>query len=63
MKVPEFEIEDAEDAYTYYVMILGVSEKVFWDCDVSFLTAINANKNAYDGWINAEIDHKRKEGK
>lgn len=55
-------VEDAEDAYTYYVMILGVSEDVFWDADISFLTSINLNKNAYDGWLNAEIDHKRKEG-
>lgn len=43
-------------------MILGVSEEVFWDCDVSFLTSINLNKNAYDAWLNAEIEHARKEG-
>lgn len=61
--MPDLAIEDAEDAYTYYVMILGVSEAVFWNCDISFLASINLNKNAYDGWLNAEIEHERKEGK
>lgn len=61
MKVPEFEIEDAEDAYTYYVMILEISEEVFWGCDVAFLESISSNKNAYDEWLNAESEMMRKE--
>lgn len=50
--MPDFKVEDIEDAYTYYVMILGISEDVFWNCDVSFVLSIVENKSAFDGFIN-----------
>ena len=53
-------MEDVEDYYTYYVIILGVSEDLFWNVDVSFLISVLENKLAYDDYINyvkeAEID-------
>ncbi len=51
LKIPNFKIEDIEDMYTYYVMILKISEDVFWNADFSFLQSIVANKTAYDGFI------------
>lgn len=53
-------MEDIEDYYTYYVIILGVSEDLFWNVDISFLISVLENKLAYDDYINyvkeAEID-------
>ena len=45
-------MEDIEDYYTYYVIILGVSEDLFWSVDVSFLISVLENKLAYDDYIN-----------
>lgn len=59
MHVPKFEIEDVEDAYTYYVLILGISEDVFWGADISMLESIGADMNAYESWKNAEIGKMR----
>ena len=39
-----------EDYYTYYVLILGISEELFWGLDVAALRSIEANKVAYDAW-------------
>lgn len=50
--MPEFEIEDVEDAYTYYVLILGIPADIFWHADISFLRGVVDNKAAYDGWLN-----------
>lgn len=50
MKVPDFPIEDVADAYTYYVLILGIPEETFWDADLWFVRAIAADKAAYDLW-------------
>lgn len=58
--MPEFELEDVEDYYTYYVQILGMSEEVFWYADLSFVKGIAANKSAYDAWYNYEIEKERK---
>ena len=52
IKIPEFEIENVEDAYTYYVLILGIPEDIFWYSDISFLHNVVENKTAYDGWLN-----------
>ena len=52
VKLPAFEIEDLEDAYTYYVLILGIPEDIFWYADISFLVGVVDNKMAYDGWLN-----------
>lgn len=51
-KIPKFELEDIEDYYTYYVLILGVSEDVFWNCDYSFILSVMENKTAYDSYMN-----------
>ena len=61
IRPPKFELEDVEDYYTYYVMILEISEEAFWYCDYSFLLGIVENKVAYDGWLNYQIEKKRKE--
>jgi hypothetical protein len=45
-------MEDIEDYYTYYVIILGVSEDLFWNVDLSFLITVLENKLAYDDYIN-----------
>lgn len=45
-------MEDVEDWYTYYVVIIGISEELFWNVDISFLKSIEANKSAYDNWVN-----------
>ena len=45
-------MEDVEDYYTYYVIILGMSEDLFWHVDLSFLLGVLANKLAYDDYIN-----------
>ena len=51
-KIPKFELEDIEDYYAYYVLILGISEDLFWNADYSFLLSVVENKCAYDGYIN-----------
>ena len=55
--MPDFEIEDIEDYYTFYVQILKISESVFWYSDFSFVRAVAENKSAYDDWYNAEISY------
>lgn len=45
-------MEDIEDYYTYYVIILGISEDLFWSVDLTFLISILENKLAYDEYIN-----------
>lgn len=45
-------MEDIEDYYTYYVVILGVSEDLFWSVDLTFLISVLDNKLAYDDYIN-----------
>ena len=45
-------MEDVEDYYTYYVVILGMSEDLFWNVDLSFLLGVLGNKLAYDDYIN-----------
>lgn len=59
--MPDYEVEDAEDAYTLYVLILGISEHVFFNADVSFLASVVADKAAYGRWENAAQDAARRE--
>ena len=49
-----------EDAYTYYVLLLGIPEDIFWDADYSFLRGVVENKSAFDGWQNY-VRHKDSE--
>lgn len=60
IKPPEFELEDVEDYYTYYVHILGISEEIFWFSDISFVLGVVENITAYDGWYNYVIEKERK---
>lgn len=53
--MPRFELEDIEDYYTYYVLILGIPENTFYNNDLNFLSAVAGNKAAYDGWMNYEM--------
>lgn len=43
---------EIEDYYTYYVHIVGVSEDIFWNADVSFVRGVADNFGAYDSWKN-----------
>ena len=61
MKPPKFVLEDIEDYYTYYVLILDIPEELFWYADYAFLLGVVENKTAYDGWLNYELDRKRNE--
>lgn len=58
--MPEFKLEDVEDYYTYYVLILEIPEDIFWFADYKFLLGVVENKTAYDGWLNYVIDRERK---
>jgi len=48
--MPAFKLEEIEDYYTYYVLILGIPEACFWDEDLRFLDRVATDKAAYDGW-------------
>ena len=52
-------LEDVEDYYTYYVLILEIPEDIFWFADYSFLRGVVENKTAYDGWLNYAIEKER----
>lgn len=58
--MPDFELEDIEDYYTYYVLILKIPEDIFWYADISFLLGVVENKAAYDGWLDYMIKRERK---
>lgn len=51
LKPPRFDLEDVEDYYTFYVLILGIPEDIFWYADTAFVSAVADNKSAYDGWL------------
>jgi len=59
LDIPKFVLEDVEDYYTYYVLILEIPEDIFWYADYSFLLGVVANKTAYDGWLNYAMDRER----
>lgn len=54
IKLPDFELEDIEDYYTYYVMILKLSEEIFWYADLSFVLGVVEDKAAFDNWLEYE---------
>jgi hypothetical protein len=54
IRVPDFPLEDVEDCYTFYVLIIGISEDVFWNADISFIKSVVADKTAYESWITSE---------
>ena len=51
VKPPKFPLEEIEDYYTYYVMIMKIPDYLFWDCDLPSLDRIVENKTAYDSWF------------
>ena len=50
IKPPKFPLEEIEDFYTYYVLILRIPETCFWSSDLLFLDRVARNKTAFDGW-------------
>jgi hypothetical protein len=50
--MPRFALEEIEDYYTYYVLILGIPEETFWSHDLRFISRVAADKSAYDAWLN-----------
>ena len=52
MHIPKFELIEIEDYYTYYVLILGISEDVFFNADYSFLINVVENYDKYSQWLN-----------
>ena len=52
IKTPKIILEDIEDYYTYFVLILNINETLFWSADLSFLLKVLENKNCYDNYIN-----------
>ena len=63
VELPDVEFEDVADCYTFYVNVLGVSEDVFWTCDIAFIKATVANKNAFEKWMNRQRELKEKNRK
>ena len=59
IKPPRFELEEFEDYYTYYVLIMKIPDSFFWETDIGTLDRICDNKIAYDGWLAQEM---KKEG-
>ena len=53
---PKLVFEQVEDYYTYYVLIMGVSEDIFWNSDISFLLTVLDNKCAYDDYLSYLIE-------
>lgn len=51
--------EQLEDYYSYYVLILKISEDVFWNLDIPSLNTIVDNKQAYDGWMDYVLERER----
>ena len=45
--------EAIEDYYTYYVVLMGISEELFWNADISFIEFVLLNKTAYENWLTA----------
>lgn len=54
IRVPDFDLDEPDDYYTFYVLILGISEDLFWYADWSFVRDVAENKRAWDAWLNYE---------
>ena len=52
-------LEDVEDCYTYYVLMLGIPDDLFWFADYSFVLGVVEDKAAYDGWYNYMVSRER----
>lgn len=63
IKPPKFTLEDIEDYYTFYVLILGIPEDIFWNYDWSFVASVAENKSAYDAWLNYAMEEAREKAR
>lgn len=63
IRVPKFTLEDIEDFYTFYVLILGIPEDIFWNADYSFVASVAENKRAYDGWLSSATEEAREKAR
>ena len=61
--MPDFDLVEIEDYYTYYVLILEIPENIFWNADFSFLAGVVENKLAYDAWLDYAMERERKRKK
>lgn len=52
IRLPEFELQEIEDYYVWYVEIMGISEDIFWNGDIHMVEMIARNKGAYENWKN-----------
>lgn len=59
IRPPKFTLDEIEDYYTYYVLILKIPDHVFWERDLRFLDRIAEDKVAYDAWLRYAV---KKEG-
>ena len=50
--MPEVDLIEIEDYYTYYVHILGMDADTFWHADLYMVHAIAKNIEAYTNWKN-----------
>lgn len=50
VKAPTFPIEDIEDCYTYYVLIMKIPDSLFRESNLFFLDKVVEDKIAYDNW-------------
>lgn len=57
--MPKFRLEDIEDYYAYYVLILGIPEDVFWNTDTSFVQWVAEDRAAYENWRAASAEERR----
>ena len=63
IKIPKFELEDIEDYYTYYVLILEIPEDIFWYADYSFLLGVVENITAYKDWVDYVVEREQNKNK
>lgn len=54
MRPPRVSLDEPDDYYTLYVLVLGIPEALFWHGDWSFVMDVAADKDAWDGWLAAE---------
>lgn len=40
----------------YFVTILGIPERIFWEADYAFLVGVSANIDAYQAWKNYALE-------
>lgn len=60
IKLPrDFQLFDIKDWYYWCVCNFGISEKLFWNADISFLQGVVADKQAYDQWLSYQIKRRK----